>query len=58
MPHLFRTDVCRLLRRVGFENPEIRPFDERAAGLLDTPTWPARNDWHFPWAVIRASIPD
>jgi ubiquinone/menaquinone biosynthesis C-methylase UbiE len=55
MPHLFRTDVPRLLRDVGFQDPESLPFDERGGGLRADGTWPMRSEWHFPWVVIRAS---
>ncbi len=54
MPHLFKTDVRRLLREVGFEDPEMLPFDERGGGLRRDGAWPERADWHFPWVVIRA----
>ncbi len=54
MPHLFKTDVPRLLAEVGFVTPEVLPFDERGGGLRADGTWPARSDWHFPWVVIRA----
>src|SRR5262249_708629 len=54
MPPLFRTDVPRLLRVVGFEAPEVLPFDERGAGLRAEGSWPARAEWHFPWVAVRA----
>ena len=54
MPHLFRTDVVALCAELGFVNAEVRPFDERGAGLLPAGPWPERPEWHFPWAVIRA----
>jgi ubiquinone/menaquinone biosynthesis C-methylase UbiE len=54
MPHLFRTDVRRLLRETGFRQPEMLPFDERGAGVRVDGTWPERPEWHFPWVVIRA----
>jgi ubiquinone/menaquinone biosynthesis C-methylase UbiE len=58
MPHLFRTDMPRLLQEVGYESAEVRPFDERGAGLCEDGTWPARAEWHFPWVVIRSTKPE
>jgi ubiquinone/menaquinone biosynthesis C-methylase UbiE len=58
MPHLFRTDVPRLLQDLGYESAEVRPFDERGAGLREDGTWPARAEWHFPWVVMRATKPE
>jgi hypothetical protein len=54
MPHLFRTDVPRLLGETGFRAPEMLPFDERGTGLQPDGAWPERSEWHFPWVVIRA----
>jgi ubiquinone/menaquinone biosynthesis C-methylase UbiE len=54
MPHLFRTDVCRLLSEVGFVNASMLPFDERGGGVIANGRWPERSEWHFPWVVIRA----
>ena len=55
MPHLFKTDVQHLLSEVGFDAPEELPFDERGLGLCQDGNWPIRAEWHFPWAVIRAT---
>jgi ubiquinone/menaquinone biosynthesis C-methylase UbiE len=57
MPHLFRTDVPKLLGEVGFGEPTVVPFDERGGGLRDDGSWPTRAEWHFPWVVIRAVCP-
>jgi ubiquinone/menaquinone biosynthesis C-methylase UbiE len=57
LPHLFRTDVPRLLSELGFNAPEELPFDERGAGLREDGSWPIRSEWHFPWVVIRATKP-
>jgi ubiquinone/menaquinone biosynthesis C-methylase UbiE len=54
LPHLFRTDVRRLLTEVGFQQPTMQPFDERGPGPSADGTWPERAEWHFPWVVIRA----
>src|SRR5438132_9950082 len=59
MPHLFRTDLVRLLRETGFDNPEIIPFDERGGGLRTDGSWPQRAEWHFPWLSFeRYARPD
>jgi ubiquinone/menaquinone biosynthesis C-methylase UbiE len=55
LPHLFRTDVPRLLLEVGFDSPGVVPFDERGGGLREDAARPARTDWHFPWVVVRAT---
>jgi SAM-dependent methyltransferase len=55
MPHLFRTDVCRLLRDAAFVESSVLPFDERGGGVRGDGTWPERSEWHFPGAVIRAA---
>jgi hypothetical protein len=57
MQHLFRTDVSRLLTELGFREPEVLPFDERGGGLREDGSWPERDEWHFPWVVIRATCP-
>jgi ubiquinone/menaquinone biosynthesis C-methylase UbiE len=55
LPHLFKTDVPRLLSELGFESPQELPFDERGGGLREDGIWPSRAEWHFPWVVIRAT---
>jgi ubiquinone/menaquinone biosynthesis C-methylase UbiE len=54
MPHLFRTDLPRLLRDIGFQDPQVLPFDERGGGVRADGSWPDRVEWHFPWVVLRA----
>jgi hypothetical protein len=54
LPPLFRTDVPRLLKDVGFVGGEVLPFDERGSGLCAEGTWPTRDEWHFPWVVTQA----
>jgi ubiquinone/menaquinone biosynthesis C-methylase UbiE len=57
MPHLFRTDLRGLCAKIGYVDAELRAFDERGAGLLESDRWPERPEWHFPWAVLRARKP-
>jgi hypothetical protein len=54
LPHLFRTDLPRLLSDVGFVGSEELPFDERGSGLCIDGNWPRRVEWHFPWVVTSA----
>jgi ubiquinone/menaquinone biosynthesis C-methylase UbiE len=54
MPHLFRTDLASLCQDIGYDRVDLLPFDERGAGLLTNGRWPRRDEWHFPWAVLRA----
>jgi ubiquinone/menaquinone biosynthesis C-methylase UbiE len=54
MPHLFHTDVPRLLRDIGFQDPQALPFDERGGGLRADGMWPDRVEWHFPWVFLSA----
>ena len=42
-------DLLALIRRLGFRNIRIEPFEE-ADGALD----PAYRNWRFPWTVITA----
>lgn len=56
MPMLFDTDVIGLCRDRGLEARWVA-FDERGTGRLDDLRWPARSEWHFPWAVLEAEAP-
>ena len=53
MPGLMDLDLERELGAAGLTDARWVPFDERGAG----PTaegFPARSEWHFPWAVLSA----
>ena len=47
-------DLTAMAAAAGLANARWRAFDERSQGLLDALAWPARRDWHFPWAVLEA----
>lgn len=57
MPVLFNTDVVAMANDSGLSGPRWVAFDERVAGRLDDLAWPARQEWHFPWAVFEATKP-
>ena len=57
MPALLAADIPELARRAGFIGAEWFVFDERGAGRLADHNWPARPEWHFPWAVLEAEKP-
>ena len=41
------------MREVGFGEVALLPVEERGGGPREDVTWPARDDWHFPWVVLR-----
>ena len=47
-------DMEALCRAAGLEAVRWVAFDERGRGSLDALAWPARAEWHFPWAVLEA----
>lgn len=53
MGHILRVDTVALASEVGFTDVALLPFDERGSGVREDGRWPARNDWHFPWVVLR-----
>lgn len=55
LPLLFDTDVVALATQAGLADVRWVAFDERGGGRRDDLTWPARAEWHFPWAVLEAS---
>ncbi len=53
MPGLMDMDLTAELAAAGLTDARWVPFDERGAGPLDG-GFPARTEWHFPWAVLEA----
>jgi len=57
MTPMLATDVAALARDAGLVDVRWVAFDEREAGRLEALRWPARAEWHFPWAVLEARAP-
>ena len=57
MPGSMSADMDALCRKAGLGEARWVAFDERGGGRLDTLDWPARAEWHFPWAVLEARKP-
>ncbi len=57
MPGSMSADMDALCRRAGLGDARWVAFDERGRGRLDSLDWPARPEWHFPWAVLEARKP-
>lgn len=57
MPGLLAADVPGLCAEAGLVGAQWVAFDERGAGRLPEKAWPARAEWHFPWAVLEAEMP-
>lgn len=57
MPGSMSADMDALCRKAGLVDARWVAFDERGKGRLDDLAWPARNEWHFPWAVLEARKP-
>ena len=53
MGHILGVDTAAVMREAGFREVALLPFDERGGGPREDGTWPARDDWHFPWVVLR-----
>lgn len=53
---LFATDVVKACTEAGLVEAGWSAFDERGGGLQPD-GWPARPEWHFPWAVLSATKP-
>lgn len=51
---MMAADVAAMARAAGLGAVRWRAFDERGPGLLEGLQWPARHEWHFPWAVLEA----
>jgi ubiquinone/menaquinone biosynthesis C-methylase UbiE len=58
LPMLFETDVLAECAAAGLTDARWVAFDERGAGRLPSADWPARTEWHFPWAVLEARKPE
>jgi hypothetical protein len=53
---LLDSDLPGWCSDLGLRDAARVPFDERGAGL--TPDgYPPRDEWHFPWAVLTATMP-
>lgn len=57
MPPMLAADLVGMAQRAGLVNVRWTAFDERNAGRLGALSWPARSEWHFPWAVLEAEKP-
>lgn len=55
---MMAADIRGMARAAGFRDIHWRAFDERGQGLLKGLSWPDRNEWHFPWAVLEAEQPE
>lgn len=54
MPAMMASDTVAMVTAAGLRNVRWTAFDEREQGRLPTLAWPARPEWHFPWAVLEA----
>ncbi len=54
MAPMMAADLAGMARAAGLQNVHWTAFDERAKGDLGSDHWPARSEWHFPWAVLHA----
>jgi ubiquinone/menaquinone biosynthesis C-methylase UbiE len=57
LPPMMAADLVAMAREAGLANARWVAFDERGCGALGELRWPARSDWHFPWAVLQAEKP-
>lgn len=57
MPPMLLSDLTAMADEAGLVSARWTAFDERARGRLDELRWPARSEWHFPWAVLEAEKP-
>ena len=57
MPGMMVQDTAAMAHAAGFATAAWTAFDERGAGRLADAAWPARREWHFPWAVLEAEMP-
>ena len=54
MPPMMAADTADMCRKAGFTDSQWTAFDERGQGRLESLSWPDRDEWHFPWAVLEA----
>ena len=57
LPPMMAADLTAMASNAGLGGARWTAFDERAAGRLGELRWPARSEWHFPWAVLEAEKP-
>lgn len=57
MPPMMAANLVRMAESAGLTNVRWTAFDERGEGRRSALTWPARDEWHFPWAVLEAEKP-
>jgi ubiquinone/menaquinone biosynthesis C-methylase UbiE len=57
MPPMLLADLTAMAHEAGLHGARWVAFDERARGRLEELQWPARSEWHFPWAVLEAEKP-
>jgi len=57
MAPMLAGDLAGMAQDAGLHEVRWTAFDERGAGDLGQRRWPARPEWHFPWAVLHAEKP-
>lgn len=57
LPPMIAADLPAMAAAAGLVNARWVAFDERSVGRLDSLSWPRRDEWHFPWAVLEAEKP-
>jgi len=57
MPPMMTADTLAMAEAAGLDEARWVAFDERASGRLPGCKWPARPEWHFPWAILEAEKP-
>jgi len=57
MPPMMAADLPAMAQAAGLQSARWTAFDERGPGRLPDLAWPARAEWHFPWAVLEAEKP-
>lgn len=57
LPPMMAADLVGMANGAGLVRARWVAFDERRDGALPALAWPARAEWHFPWAVLEAQKP-